>query len=127
MSSLWSLRAEKSAQVDGRVAALCGEVTGAEERLKRLYRMVEEGVTDLDEILKGRLAALKDERDRAKAALDRIHVAERPPVEIAPELIERFGRLMRENVTTGEVPFRKAWLQYIEQLYYICGIVFVLQ
>jgi hypothetical protein len=24
-----------------------------------------------------------------------------------------FGRLMRENVTTGEIPFRKAWLQAI--------------
>ncbi|MFY9294937.1 MAG: recombinase family protein [Methylorubrum rhodinum] len=113
LSSLWSLRAEKSAQVDGRVAALRSEVIGAEEKLKRLYRMVEEGVTDLDEILKERLAALKEDRDRAKAALDRIHVAERPPVEIAPELIERFGRLMRENVTTGEIPFRKAWLQAI--------------
>lgn len=113
LSSLWTLRAEKSAQVDGRVAALRCEVTDAEEKLKRLYRMVEEGVTDLDEILKERLAALKEERDRAKAALDRIHVAERAPVEIAPELIERFGRLMRENVTTGEIPFRKAWLQAI--------------
>ncbi|WP_455960057.1 recombinase family protein [Methylorubrum aminovorans] len=113
LASLWSLRAEEATQVDGRVAALRGEVTGADEKLKRLYRMVEEGLTDLDEILKERLATLKQERDRAKAALDRIQVAERPPAEIAPELIERFGRLMRENVTTGEIPFRKAWLQAI--------------
>jgi hypothetical protein len=26
-------------------------------------------------------------------------------------LIERFGRTMRENFTTGSVPFRKAYLQ----------------
>lgn len=95
------------------MAALRGEVAGAEDKLRRLYRMVEEGMTDLDEILKDRLKTLKEERDRAAAALDRIRVAERPPREIAPELIERFGRLMRENVTTGEIPFRKAWLQAI--------------
>ncbi|MFF8802643.1 MULTISPECIES: hypothetical protein [unclassified Methylobacterium] len=35
------------------------------------------------------------------------------PTEIGPELIERFGRLLRENVTSGEIPFRKAWLQAI--------------
>ncbi|MDN3624867.1 recombinase family protein [Methylobacterium isbiliense] len=113
LASLWALRAEKAAQVDGRVATLRGEVSEAEEKLKRLYRMVEEGVTDLDDILKGRLAALKEERDRARTALDRIHVAERAPAEIAPELVEKFGRLMRANVTSGEVPFRKAWLQAI--------------
>ncbi len=82
-------------------------------KLARPYRMVEEEVTDLDGILKGRTATLKQGRDRARAALDRIHVTERPPAEIAPNLIERFGRLMRENVTTGAVPFRKAWLQAI--------------
>ncbi|GEL44472.1 recombinase RecB [Methylorubrum extorquens] len=113
LQSLWALRAEKAAQVDGRLATLRGEVSEAEEKLKRLYRMVEEGVTDLDEILKGRLAALKEERVRAKAALDRIHVAERAPAEIAPELIELFGRVMRENVTSGEIPFRKAWIQAV--------------
>ncbi|MCJ2055101.1 recombinase family protein [Methylobacterium sp. J-048] len=113
LASLWSVRAEKAIQVDGRVAALRREVAGAEEKLKRLSRMIEDGMTDLDDILRGRLAALKRERDRAKAALDRIHLNARPPVEIAPELIERFGRLMRETVTTGAIPFRKAWLQAI--------------
>ena len=34
--------------------------------------MVEEGVTDLDDILRERLASLKLERDRARSALDRI-------------------------------------------------------
>ncbi|WP_407529031.1 recombinase zinc beta ribbon domain-containing protein [Methylobacterium oryzisoli] len=113
LASLWALRAEKAAQVDGRVATLRGEVSEAEEKLKRLYRMVEEGATDLGDILKGRLAALKEERDRARTALDRIHVAEHAPAEIAPELVEKFRRLMRANVTSGEVPFRKAWLQAI--------------
>ncbi|MCJ2133255.1 hypothetical protein MKK69_04100 [Methylobacterium sp. J-026] len=112
-ASLWSVRADKAIQVDGRVAALRRESAGAEEKLKRLYRMIEEGMTDLDDNLRDRLAALKRERDRAEAALDRIHVNARPRAEIAPELIERVGRLMHEAVTTGEIPFRKARLQAI--------------
>ncbi|WP_010686697.1 hypothetical protein [Methylobacterium mesophilicum] len=104
LSSLWTLRAEKAVQVDGREAALRGELARTEEKLKRLYRMVEKGATDLDDIPKGRLQALKQERDRARAAL---------AAEIAPKLIERFGPLMRTTVTRGEIPFRKAWLQAI--------------
>ncbi|WP_375454844.1 recombinase family protein [uncultured Methylobacterium sp.] len=113
LASLWALRSERAAEVDGRVSALRAEVTAAEDKLKRLYAMVEEGVTELDDILRERLSALKLERDRAKAALDRVQVAECPAAAIAPDLVERFGALMRENVTTGEIPFRKAWLQAI--------------
>lgn len=64
-------------------------------------------------MLKKRLAALKAERDRAKAALGRIHTAERPPATIAPELVAEFGALMRRNITEGTIPFRKAWLRRI--------------
>ena len=113
LSALWASRAEKAAEVDGRVGALQAEITTAEDKLKRLYAMVEDGMTDLDDILKERLAALKLDRDRAKAALDRIRINERPEASIAPDLVERFGRLMRENVTAGEIPFRKAWIQSI--------------
>jgi site-specific DNA recombinase len=101
LASLWAQRDEKAAQVDRRVTALHSEVAGADNKLRRLYRMVEEGVTDLDEILKDRLKTSEEERDRAAAVLDRIRVAQRPPREIALELIERFGRLKRENVTAG--------------------------
>lgn len=45
-------RAEKTAEVDGRLSALCAEVLDADEKLKRLYKMVEEGLTDLNEILR---------------------------------------------------------------------------
>jgi hypothetical protein len=73
--------------------------------------MVEDGLTDLDEILKDRLTALKAGRDRAKAALERAKEQSASPIQIDPALIERFGRTMRENFTTGSVPFRKAYLQ----------------
>ncbi len=71
LASLWSQLAEKAMEVDSRVAALRREIEVREDKLKRLYWMVEERVTDLDDILKGWVAALKLEWDRAKAALDR--------------------------------------------------------
>lgn len=70
--------------------------------------MVEEGVTDLDDILKDRLASLKLDRDRAKTALNRIGAKAAPPTAFDPATIELFGRAMRENITAGETPLRKA-------------------
>ena len=34
----------------------------------------------------------------------------RPAAEIIPVMVERFGQAMRERLTTGAVPFRKAYL-----------------
>jgi class 3 adenylate cyclase len=85
-------------------------VADAEDRLARLYRLVEEGLTDLDDVLKARLTALKGGRDRANAALERARERSSSQIQIDPALIERFGRLMRENFSVGSVPFRKAYL-----------------
>ncbi len=41
--------------------------------------------------------------DRAKAAV-------RPTAHISPIAVDQFGQLIREKLTTGEVPFRKAYL-----------------
>lgn len=74
--------------------------------------MVESGLTELDDILKDRVAALKTDRDRAKEALDRIKL--RPKSHnIDDEAIERFGRLMRENIASGPIPFRKAYIKSV--------------
>jgi site-specific DNA recombinase len=91
--------------------ALQHEATQADERLKRLYRLVEDGLTDLDEVLKERLQNLKAERDRATAALDATKSRLKSDIYIDPALIEGFGRIMRENLTTGSTPFRKAYLR----------------
>jgi hypothetical protein len=111
LSSISTRRAQKAESVSSRLMALQQEVADAEEKLARLYRLVEEGLTDLDDVLKVRLAALKADRDRAKAALERAKEQLRPQIQIDPALIERFGRVMRENLSTGSVPFRKAYLQ----------------
>jgi len=75
-----------------------------------LYRLVEDGLTDVDEVLKDRLNTLKADRDRAKAALERAKEHSASQIQIDPGLIERFGRTMRANFSTGSIPFRKAYL-----------------
>lgn len=101
-------RAEKTIEVDGRVTALQREVVDAADKLKRLYCMVGNGVAELDDILRDRIACLKLDRERAQAALDRIRAQAQPATEVPPEMIERFGQAMRENIANGEIPFRKA-------------------
>ena len=114
LSSLASRRAEKEQTLNARITSLEREGSDAEDRLKRLYKLVEDGLTDLDDVLKDRLNTLKAERDRTRAALERarFHVGG-GAIAIDPGLIERFGRAMREHLTTGSVPFRKAYLQSI--------------
>ena len=110
LASLSSRRAELAAAVNARISALQGEVVDAEDRLKRLYRLVEDGL-DVDELLKERLTTLKADRDQAKAALERAREQSASPIQIDPALIERFGRTLCDNFTAGSVPFRKAYLR----------------
>jgi site-specific DNA recombinase len=109
--SLKARRAEKADSENKRIMVLQREVTDAEDRLKRLYRLVEDGVTDLDDLLKERLDRLKADRDRARAALEATKSRKGADIRIDPALIESFGRTMRENLTTGSTPFRKAYLR----------------
>jgi site-specific DNA recombinase len=112
LGKLAERRSEQAAEVDQRVSTLQSEVTAAEDKLKRLYAMVENGLTELDDILKDRVAALKADRDRSKEALDRIKV--RPKVHVFDaQAIDRFGRVMRENITSGAIPFRKAFIKSV--------------
>jgi site-specific DNA recombinase len=111
LASLSSHRAEQAAALNARITALQREMMDAEDKLKRLYCLVEDGLTDVDEVLKDRLNTLKTDRDRAKAALERAKQHSASQIQIDPALIERFGRTMRENFSTGSVPFRKAYLR----------------
>src|SRR5262249_22349201 len=113
LASLSSRRAVQAAALNARITALQREMTDAEDKLKRLYRLVEDGLTDVDEVLKDRLNTLKADRDRAKAALERAKEHSATQIQIDPALIERFGRTMRENFSTGSVPFRKAYLRWL--------------
>ena len=110
LSTLAGRRAEKAAAVDRRLAALSREAEEADERLRRLYKLVEDGHDEVDDILKGRIADLKQTREKARAALERARSATRTVEDISPIVIERFTRTMREKLTIGDIPFRKAYL-----------------
>ena len=80
LTSLAEKRASSDAEVRERAHALQAEIILADERLRRLYKMVEDEVTDLDDVLRDRLATLKSERERSRAALERIKVQTAPQI-----------------------------------------------
>ena len=75
LSSLAGRRWEKAAAVDRRLAALAREAEEADERLRRLYKLVEDGCDHVDDILKARIVDLKLAREKAHAALERARSA----------------------------------------------------
>ena len=113
LTSLAERRASSDAEVQERARVLQQEIAQADEKLPRLYKLVEDGLTDIDETLADRLAALKSNRDRARAALERIKVQLAPKVALEANQVERFGTFMRERITTGDTTFRKAYLRSI--------------
>ena len=50
LSTLAARRAERAAAVDGRLASLEREAETAEEKLKRLYKLIEDGVAEVDDL-----------------------------------------------------------------------------
>jgi site-specific DNA recombinase len=111
LGSLSARRAAKAESFNSRLMALQHEVSEADDKLARLYKLVEDCLTDLDDVLRDRLATLKAGRDRAKAALERAKEQSGSQIQVDPALVERFSRVMKENFTSGSVPFRKAYLQ----------------
>ena len=113
LASIVASRAEKSAEVDGRITKLQHKATEAEEKLKRLYSAIEDGVAEIDDILKNRISVLKAEREHMRVALDRINGQNNPSPTISPEILKEFARVMRENIQSGEIPMRKAYLRSV--------------
>ncbi|MBB5048722.1 hypothetical protein HNR60_003490 [Rhodopseudomonas rhenobacensis] len=74
---------------------------------------VEDGVTDLDEVLKDRLNGLKAGRDPARAVMERAKFYAGGAIQLDPALVESSGGMMREHLATGSIRFRKAYLQSI--------------
>ena len=73
--------------------------------------MVENRLADTDDMPKERIAGLRLGRERTQAALDRVRVQTVLSDAIPPEIVEQFGR--RENIRSGDVPFRMAYLRSI--------------
>ncbi|MCK9913326.1 hypothetical protein MXD81_29510 [Microbacteriaceae bacterium K1510] len=71
MEALANRQTAKTEAVDRRLVTLQREVADCEERLRRFYRSIEDGIVELDDVLRERTATLTSEREQAKAALDR--------------------------------------------------------
>ncbi len=113
LKSLIERQAAKSESADQRLRALQKELSDAEERLKRLYRSIEDGVVELDDILRERTGALKSQRERAKATLDHARAQCGIAAAIDAQKIDAFARLMNEKLDAGDTNTRKAYIHSI--------------
>ena len=81
--------------------------------MKRLYRSIEDGIVELDDILRERTAALKAQRDRAKAALDHARAQCGMAAAVNAEKIDAFARLMNAKLDAGDTNTRKGYINSI--------------
>ena len=103
----------KTDAVDRRLVSLQREVADTDERLRRLYRSIEDGIVELDDILRERTASLKYERERAKAAYDRARAQCGTVTTIDSVKIDAFARLMTDKLDNGDTNARKSYIRSI--------------
>ncbi|MFN4923525.1 recombinase family protein [Bradyrhizobium sp.] len=113
LKSLIERQAAKNESADRRLLDLQRELSDAEDRLKRLYRSIEDGIVELDDILRERTATLKSQRERAKAALDHARVQCGTAAAIDAGKIDAFARLMNEKLDTADINTRKGYIHSI--------------
>jgi site-specific DNA recombinase len=113
LTTLVERQGAKDQSTQRRRESLQTEITSRDDRLKRLYRAIEEGIAELDADLKVRIQALKQERQLAQAALDRVAVHARTGEAITPARLEAFSQLMRDKLDTADAKTRKAYLQSV--------------
>ena len=113
LSQLSQRRVARSAEVDRRTSSLKNQLDAADEKLRRLYAMVENGIADLDDILRDRIKALQKERDLAKEALARAQATACSEIVITQDMIKRFAEAMHMHIRSGEIPLRKAYLKAV--------------
>ena len=113
LESIIDKRTVQDRAVADRRTSLEASLSQARDKLARLYKAIEDGIVDLDDELKGRINALKDERGLIEASIERLVVQERTKVEITPAKITAFGELMRAKLDAGDTQARKAYLRSV--------------
>lgn len=112
LAGLMERQTARDADHAQRLTTLRGKLSDAEDRLKRLYQAIENGIADpADPTLKDRIATIKTERDIAQVAFDRAVAELQPGARITPDKIAACVDVMRANVLDGPVPFRRAYLR----------------
>ncbi|MBE7733257.1 recombinase family protein [Devosia faecipullorum] len=113
LEDLMSRQTERVGAIDRRIADLKKKADDADERLRRLYKLVEDGIAEMDAPLGERIGELQKERNLAKGALDRARNLASARSTITADKITAFAKLMREKLSTGDVVFRKNYLRTI--------------
>jgi site-specific DNA recombinase len=103
----------KADAVDQRLIVLQREVADTDDRLRRIYRSIEDGFVELDDILRDRTATLKTERERAKGAYDQARAQCGTSPRIDSGKIDAFVRLMNEKLDIGCANARKGYIRSI--------------
>jgi site-specific DNA recombinase len=110
LKSLMERQTAKSESADLRLLTLQREVSDADDRLRRLYRSIEDGIVEIDDILREPTGTLKSERERAKAALDRACAQCGTVAAIDAQKIDAFARLMTDKLDNGDTNARKGYI-----------------
>jgi hypothetical protein len=113
LTALNSRLGEKNQACQSEGPAFQREASEAEERLTRLYRSIEEGIVEFDDLLRDRVTALKAERERTKSALERARVQMGTAIVIDVEKIDAFARLFTEKLENGDIKARKGYIRSI--------------
>ena len=117
LSSVLDRREERTERRTTHIAELRKRATEADAKLKRLYDAIENGVTDLsDLLLKDRITELKVIRDQAHADIARAEGAiERQGPIITPQSIKTFARTARKRMRTESGGYRRDYLRALAQ------------
>ncbi|NBR12509.1 MAG: recombinase family protein, partial [Alphaproteobacteria bacterium] len=113
LSALVERQSGKDKSVQDRKAALEKELKEKDDKLKRLYRAIEDGVIELDGDIGERIKTLKHEREIIKASIERIAEQSKSTASVTPEKIEAFARLMQDKLENGDIQARKAYLRAV--------------
>jgi len=117
LSSVLDRREERSERQATHIAELRKRATEADAKLKRLYDAIENGVTDLsDLLLKDRITELKAIRDQARADAERAEGAiERLGPAITIQSVKKFARTARKRMRTESGGYRRDYLRALAQ------------
>lgn len=113
LEDLMVRQTERSGAIDARIADLTKQADDADQRLRRLYKLVEDGFAEMDDPLRERIGGLQNERELALGALERARNLAGARSAITEDKIAAFARLMREKLSSGDVTFRKNYLRSI--------------
>ena len=103
----------KDTAVHDRRCNLAAELDLKDQKLGLLYKAIEDGVVELDDQLKARIATLKVEQEIIRQTLARMAQQARVQTALTPERVEAFSRLIQDKIVTGDANARKAYLRSV--------------